>query len=101
MLVHHQQAVAELAPQPGQRAGEVPATGASKALEHHELHRRVERTQMRILCGHGKFLTGGRAIGRDDFGAIWALFHILIVILQAYIFMMLTVVYISLAHEHH
>jgi F-type H+-transporting ATPase subunit a len=35
------------------------------------------------------------------FGAIWALFHILIVILQAYIFMMLTVVYISLAHEHH
>ena len=35
------------------------------------------------------------------FGAVWALFHILIVILQAYIFMMLTVVYISLAHEHH
>ena len=35
------------------------------------------------------------------FGSVWALFHILIVILQAYIFMMLTVVYISLAHEHH
>lgn len=35
------------------------------------------------------------------FGAVWAVFHILIVILQAYIFMMLTVVYISLAHEHH
>jgi F-type H+-transporting ATPase subunit a len=35
------------------------------------------------------------------FGAAWAVFHILIVLLQAYIFMMLTVVYISLAHEHH
>jgi F-type H+-transporting ATPase subunit a len=31
----------------------------------------------------------------------WSIFHILIVGLQAYIFMMLTVVYISMAHEHH
>jgi len=31
----------------------------------------------------------------------WAAFHILIVGLQAYIFMMLTIVYISMAHEHH
>ncbi|MDR0588434.1 MAG: F0F1 ATP synthase subunit A [Burkholderiales bacterium] len=31
----------------------------------------------------------------------WAIFHILIVTLQAYIFMMLTVVYLSMAHEHH
>ena len=31
----------------------------------------------------------------------WSLFHILIVLLQAYIFMMLTIVYISMAHEHH
>jgi F-type H+-transporting ATPase subunit a len=31
----------------------------------------------------------------------WSIFHILIVVLQAYIFMMLTVVYISMAHEHH
>jgi len=35
------------------------------------------------------------------FGLGWAIFHILIVALQAYIFMMLTVVYISMAHEHH
>jgi F-type H+-transporting ATPase subunit a len=34
-------------------------------------------------------------------GLGWAIFHILIVLLQAYIFMMLTVVYIALAHEHH
>jgi len=31
----------------------------------------------------------------------WEVFHVLIVGLQAYIFMMLTVVYISMAHEHH
>ncbi len=39
------------------------------------------------------------------FGAIlgvgWAIFHILIVALQAFIFMMLTIVYISMAHESH
>jgi len=31
----------------------------------------------------------------------WAIFHILIIGLQAFIFMVLTVVYISMAHEHH
>ncbi|HZD52814.1 MAG TPA: F0F1 ATP synthase subunit A [Woeseiaceae bacterium] len=31
----------------------------------------------------------------------WAVFHVLIVILQAYIFMMLTIVYLSLASEQH
>ena len=34
-------------------------------------------------------------------GLGWAIFHILIVLLQAYIFMMLTLVYIGQAHEHH
>ena len=34
-------------------------------------------------------------------GTAWAIFHILIVLLQAYIFMMLTLVYIGQAHEHH
>lgn len=34
-------------------------------------------------------------------GAGWAIFHILIVVLQAFIFMMLTVVYLSMAHESH
>src|SRR6476646_8736727 len=34
-------------------------------------------------------------------GLGWAIFHILIVVLQAYIFMMLTIVYVSMAHEHH
>jgi F-type H+-transporting ATPase subunit a len=34
-------------------------------------------------------------------GSGWAIFHILIVVLQAYIFMMLTIVYIAMAHEHY
>ncbi len=29
----------------------------------------------------------------------WAIFHILIITLQAFIFMMLTIVYLSMAHE--
>ena len=55
-------------------------------------------------------LPAARPLGRDrprrhdlrrrpDLG--WAIFHILIVALQAYIFMMLTIVYIAMAHEHH
>ena len=31
----------------------------------------------------------------------WAVFHILVIVLQAFIFMMLTIVYMSQAHEHH
>jgi F-type H+-transporting ATPase subunit a len=34
-------------------------------------------------------------------GTAWAIFHVLIVLLQAFIFMMLTLVYIGQAHEHH
>nr|VFK39588.1 MAG: F-type H+-transporting ATPase subunit a [Candidatus Kentron sp. SD]VFK44949.1 MAG: F-type H+-transporting ATPase subunit a [Candidatus Kentron sp. SD]VFK80197.1 MAG: F-type H+-transporting ATPase subunit a [Candidatus Kentron sp. SD] len=34
-------------------------------------------------------------------GSLWAIFHILVVILQAFIFMLLTIVYLSLAHEKH
>jgi len=34
-------------------------------------------------------------------GAGWAIFHILIITLQAFIFMVLTAVYLGMAHEHH
>jgi F-type H+-transporting ATPase subunit a len=34
-------------------------------------------------------------------GWVWAVFHILIIVLQAFIFMVLTIVYISQAHEGH
>jgi F-type H+-transporting ATPase subunit a len=34
-------------------------------------------------------------------GGIWAIFHILIITVQAFIFMMLTIVYLSMAHDSH
>jgi F-type H+-transporting ATPase subunit a len=48
-----------------------------------------------LLIGGLAFL-GGQLM---HFG--WAVFHLLIVTLQAFIFMMLTIVYLSMAHEHH
>jgi F-type H+-transporting ATPase subunit a len=47
--------------------------------------------------------SGGIAIG--IFGGVlqlgWAIFHILIITLQAFIFMTLTIVYMEMAHQHH
>jgi F-type H+-transporting ATPase subunit a len=40
-------------------------------------------------------------LGHLILGTLWALFHILIVVLQAFIFMMLTLVYIGQSHESH
>jgi F-type H+-transporting ATPase subunit a len=34
-------------------------------------------------------------------GGIWSIFHILIISIQAFIFMMLTIVYLSMAHDTH
>jgi F-type H+-transporting ATPase subunit a len=40
-------------------------------------------------------------IGHIIAGSIWAIFHILIITLQAFIFMMLTLVYVGQAHDAH
>ena len=48
-----------------------------------------------LLVGGLAFL-GGQLM---HFG--WAVFHLLVITLQAFIFMMLTIVYLSMAHEHH
>jgi F-type H+-transporting ATPase subunit a len=40
-------------------------------------------------------------IGHIIAGSIWAIFHIMIITLQAFIFMMLTLVYIGQAHDAH
>ncbi|MDR1648129.1 MAG: F0F1 ATP synthase subunit A [Zoogloeaceae bacterium] len=40
-------------------------------------------------------------VGQVLAGTIWAIFHILIITLQAFIFMMLTLVYVGQAHESH
>jgi len=47
-------------------------------------------------------LTGfALAAGHIIAGTIWAIFHILIIVLQAFVFMMLTLVYIGQAHDSH
>jgi F-type H+-transporting ATPase subunit a len=43
----------------------------------------------------------GLAIGHVIAGSVWAIFHILIITLQAFVFMMLTLVYIGQAHDAH
>ena len=43
----------------------------------------------------------GLAIGHIIAGSAWAVFHILIITLQAFVFMMLTLVYIGQAHDAH
>lgn len=40
-------------------------------------------------------------IGQIIAGTVWAIFHILIITLQAFIFMMLTLVYVGQAHDQH
>ena len=41
------------------------------------------------------------AIGHIIAGSAWAIFHILIIVLQAFVFMMLTLVYVGQAHDAH
>jgi len=53
------------------------------------------------MWGFGADLTILGFIGHVIAGTVWAIFHILIVLLQAFIFMMLTLVYIGQAHDTH
>ncbi len=60
-----------------------------------------------LIAGLMSMWSLGAVAGSLGFGigvlvnAGWSIFHILIIGLQAFIFMVLTVVYISMAHEHH
>jgi|TARA_B110000967_G_scaffold181171_1_gene198091 F-type H+-transporting ATPase subunit a len=49
-----------------------------------------------MTLGGGVFALGGGLMQWS-----WAVFHILVITLQAFIFMVLTVVYLSMAHEEH
>ncbi len=56
------------------------------------------------LMGGAFALTGtgiALAIGHIIAGTVWAIFHILIITLQAFVFMMLTLVYVGQAHDKH
>ena len=56
-----------------------------------------------LMGGAWAFSTTGilLGIGHVIAGTAWAIFHILIITLQAFIFMMLTLIYIGQAHEEH
>ena len=56
-----------------------------------------------LLGGAFAFSVSGIALALLQIvaGTGWAIFHILIIILQAYVFMMLTLVYIGMAHDSH
>lgn len=47
------------------------------------------------------FMSLGLFFGQLVAGFAWAVFHILVITLQAFIFMTLTIVYLGMAHEHH
>ena len=49
------------------------------------------------LTATGLLLTVGHIVA----GSVWAIFHILIITLQAFVFMMLTLVYVGQAHDSH
>ena len=56
------------------------------------------------LMGGAWAVTGtgiGLAIGHLIAGTVWTLFHILVITLQAFIFMMLTLIYTGQAHDAH
>ena len=56
-----------------------------------------------LLGGYAAFsLSGGLFfVGHIVAGTVWTLFHILVITLQAFIFMMLTLIYLGQAHDAH
>jgi F-type H+-transporting ATPase subunit a len=56
-----------------------------------------------LMGGAFTLTLGGFALaaGHIIAGTVWAIFHILIITLQAFVFMMLTLVYVGQAHETH
>ena len=56
-----------------------------------------------LLGGAFTLSFGGFALGLLHIvaGTVWAIFHILIITLQAFVFMMLTLVYVGQAHDSH
>jgi F-type H+-transporting ATPase subunit a len=56
-----------------------------------------------LLGGAFTLSLGGLFLGLAHVlaGTVWAIFHILIIVLQAFVFMMLTLVYVGQAHDAH
>lgn len=54
-----------------------------------------------LIAGLGGSMTAFGIVMHLITGTAWAIFHILIVLLQAFVFMMLTLAYLGQAHQHH
>lgn len=56
-----------------------------------------------LMGGYAAMSFGGAMLGLGHViaGTIWAIFHILVITLQAFIFMMLALIYLGQAHSHH
>jgi F-type H+-transporting ATPase subunit a len=80
----------------------IAATGAVFATLWLNLKGRLDNKKTLWLLLAEMLLVGGLAfLGGQLMHFGWAVFHLIIVTLQAFIFMMLTIVYLSMAHEHH
>ena len=80
----------------------IAATAAVFATLWLNLKGRLETKWTFLLLLGEMLLVGGLAfLGGQLMHFGWAVFHLLVITLQAFIFMMLTIVYLSMATEHH
>ena len=80
----------------------IAATVAVAATLWLNLKGRLSNGRTWLLLFAEVFVVGGLAfLGGQLMHFGWAVFHILVITLQAFIFMMLTIVYLSMASEHH
>ena len=80
-----------------------PVSPGDATVRQHVRGRARVHADRRLLGAERFTWTVGSTVGiiGQLLGAAWAIFHILIIAIQAFIFMVLTVVYIAMAHEHH
>jgi F-type H+-transporting ATPase subunit a len=80
----------------------VIATGTIFATLWLNMKGRLSTKRTLLLLALEMLLVGGAAfLGGQLMHFMWAAFHLIVILLQAFIFMMLTIVYLSMAHEHH
>ena len=80
----------------------IAATAAVFATLFLNMKGKLSNKQTLIFLAAEMLLVGGLAfLGGQLMHFGWAAFHLLVITLQAFIFMMLTIVYLSMASEHH
>jgi F-type H+-transporting ATPase subunit a len=80
----------------------IAATAAVFATLWLNLKGRLDTKKTLYFLAAEMLVVGGLAfLGGQLMHFGWAAFHLLVITLQAFIFMMLTIVYLSMAHEHH